>query len=1039
MVTNVNEEIEKEVNSTHLEGEILDNPRVLAFAEDPLVSRNSPIETGSKSGKNKVIIETINSHCKPKMACEKPKSSETISTCSSSYDNNDRASSSNDRASSTNDRMSRIVATHESNECANRLLTPTNRISRFAVSTPNLHSNLDDSHTDEKSGPQICETNTPEKSQVISNVDERIHGCKEDPYTTHLGASLLLHQPKRGTLGHGPRARFESSEKDASETKGHLANEDIQGQLILNICRSTWTLSDFDLAFNRSTSRKRSKADCTDQSVCDRASRCGCQVCMAKEQGSIVQSVMSSNLSDDLRDVNSLADKEQKSTLTQSLASPINRLGSNNFKKTGRYLVQGISLKEFVGNPCNRPDSEDGGFMIDEDERCRFKDFSRYFPIFDWLSKYRLNQLYGDSMAGLAVAVLNISTSLSAAVVAETSLGAAFKTSIINTFFYALLCSSRHTSFGSYSIMSQMLLISVQRALSNELILDRLNIGSSLSWDQEEYDRWHLDIIVMFTFLIGLIQLICGLLNLGTTLSSFIPDALSSPLIAATAFTTAIGQLANMCGTSNKYLWSIEKNTTELWADLKDPPSNIADLFANSFRWIKQIILLIKYGENINIICVVISLISIIILCLNQFFIQDYLSRIFKRNVLVPIEAILLVIIIMISYYFDLKNKYNVPTIGPIEMDFQLPDIPDLRLIRELWSQSLATALISYTTVHIMSKTYANKLNYEVDSNQELIACGAGNLMGGLFDAMPAAASFSRTAGQVEAGGKTQMASIINCILLVAMVHLLGQHVSVLPTCVMAATLFFSFARMMAKTTDVINYWRVCKVDFAIWVVTYMAILATDLVTGFVYGFIFSILTILYRAQNRRSYLLGSVPNSLDDVYVPLVKYMMAKEIEGIKIFQFCGPIHYVSAELFERQLRYKTGVNVKQILRAFDGEGKKTGQFDSRDLNLPTHIVLDFSMISYIDSAGVRILKKIIEDHEKINVIILIASLASHVASTIKGEKNLWESHKSLFYVTLVDAVHHAMRDRRSIMMGLKSIDRLTSKSEIGRLVELD
>lgn len=155
--------------------------------------------------------------------------------------------------------------------------------------------------------------------------------------------------------------------------------------------------------------------------------------------------------------------------------------------------------------------------------------------------------------------------------------------------------------------------------------------------------------------------------------------------------------------------------------------------------------------------------------------------------------------------------------------------------------------------------------------------------------------------------------------------------------------------------------------------------------------------------------MLGCIENS--DVYVPLVKYPSAHEVDGMKIFQFCGPIHYACADLFERLLRQRTRVNVKRILRHI--QEQEVEKFNPRDMNLPTHIILDFSMISFIDSAGLHVIKKIIEDYQKVNITVMLASLAFHVATVVKSEPSLWGVYKERFYVTLADAVHCAMRDR--------------------------
>lgn len=873
------------------------------------------------------------------------------------------------------------------------------------------------------------------------------------------------------------------------EQPSRARSNTLGSRLMLNIQRSAWTLSDFDQTFNKdppvelapssqtSDYSDSSGATATTMELVAQTSYDGKQKQKPFERQNSGQNLLLIKASRNA--LSQLSQQQQQQVAASAGGHSISSLNV----PIGSHYGRKLSLQQDLGQvlmPSGRRASRThsigsfsssidsfrlGGLLSsakqrltgakmghdddDDDDKqtdrccCNYDLLRQYLPILDWLPGYNLRRDFlADLTAGLAVAVLNISTSLSAAVVAGTDLAVAFRSSIINTFVYALLCSSKHTSFGSWSIMSQMLLVSVRRALSDELILKRIDLGPKATWEPEEYEMWHMNIIIMYTFLIGLVQLVSGILNLGNILASFIPEALCSSMIAATAFTMAVGQLANMCGTTNKVLWAIERNTTELLADLKNPPVDITDLFAGLFRWVKQIALLMKYYELINMTCVIISISCVLILAFNQYFLQAKLKTIFKRNIFLPSELILLIFMIIISYWLDLSGTYQVATCGPIYINFELPGIPNLLLMRELWFDSLATALISFTMVYIMAKTYSNKLNYEVDCNQELIACGAGNLIGGLFDALPATASFSRTAGQVEAGGRTQMASIINCVVLVALAQLFGHHVALLPVCVMSATLFYGFVRMMARFGECVTYWRLCKVDFTIWLVTFVAILTLDMVNGFLYGFIFSLLTMLYRAQNRRCYLLGTIMGT-SDVYVPLAKYPLAREVDNIKIFQFCGPIHYVSADLFERLLRQKTRVNVKEILREMSAknnqqqqqqekqpiDGNQPGEkaikptlgssFNPRDRNLPTHIILDFSMISFIDSAGIHVITKIIEDYQRVNITIFLASLASHVASIVKNEPSLWHNYKERFYVTLADAVHCAMLDNQQQQQG--------------------
>lgn len=48
-------------------------------------------------------------------------------------------------------------------------------------------------------------------------------------------------------------------------------------------------------------------------------------------------------------------------------------------------------------------------------------------------------------------------------------------------------------------------------------------------------------------------------------------------------------------------------------------------------------------------------------------------------------------------------------------------------------------------------------------------------------------------------------------------------------------------------------------------------------------------------------------------VYVPLVHYPKAKELDNIKIYQFCGPLHFANVDYFRRKLADKTKIKIKR------------------------------------------------------------------------------------------------------------------------------
>ena len=95
----------------------------------------------------------------------------------------------------------------------------------------------------------------------------------------------------------------------------------------------------------------------------------------------------------------------------------------------------------------------------------------------------------------------------------------------------------------------------------------------------------------------------------------------------------------------------------------------------------------------------------------------------------------------------------------------------------------------------------------------------------------------------------------------------------------------------------------------SIWLVTFSSVIVLDIDYGLIIGVVFSLITLIYKSQRPKVYLLGSVGN---DVYVPLAKYINSQEVDKIKIYQFCGPLHFANTDYFKNGLEEKMMFTVK-------------------------------------------------------------------------------------------------------------------------------
>lgn len=148
----------------------------------------------------------------------------------------------------------------------------------------------------------------------------------------------------------------------------------------------------------------------------------------------------------------------------------------------------------------------------------------------------------------------------------------------------------------------------------------------------------------------------------------------------------------------------------------------------------------------------------------------------------IPIQLIAAVGGTLVSKYCELSKNYNVTVIGHIPTGFPEIQVPDFKLAYDhLILDGFIIAMVSYTINVSMALIFAQRFNYEINFNQELLALGASNVMGSLFSCLPLAPSLSRSQVQVLSGCRTQITSIVSCSILAFVLLWIGPFFEVLP------------------------------------------------------------------------------------------------------------------------------------------------------------------------------------------------------------------------------------------------------------------
>lgn len=147
----------------------------------------------------------------------------------------------------------------------------------------------------------------------------------------------------------------------------------------------------------------------------------------------------------------------------------------------------------------------------------------------------------------------------------------------------------------------------------------------------------------------------------------------------------------------------------------------------------------------------------------------------------IPAELIAVVGGTAISHIFQLGETYNVHLVGNIPMGLPAPALPPIRLLWLVAVDSIAISIVSYSVTISMALIFAKKRHYEVRPNQELLAMGLSNIVGGMFSCVPNSTSLSRSVIQDETGGKTQVASIVSASLILVILLWIAPFFQLLP------------------------------------------------------------------------------------------------------------------------------------------------------------------------------------------------------------------------------------------------------------------
>lgn len=240
-----------------------------------------------------------------------------------------------------------------------------------------------------------------------------------------------------------------------------------------------------------------------------------------------------------------------------------------------------------------------------------------------------------------------------------------------------------------------------------------------------------------------------------------------------------------------------------------------------------------------------------------------------QRLKLLPGALIAVIVTTTITTWMQLPIQYvDVP--GNLWETIRFPAPSNLlNLIQApLLLEAIAIAFIA-SAESLLSAAAVDRLHQgpRTDFDQELAAQGIGNMICGVFGALPMTGVIVRSSVNVEAGAKTRLSAMLHGVWLLLLVIAAPALLRMIPTSSLAAILVFTGYKLIEieHIRKLRQYGRFTLVIFA---ATVIGIVVTDLLTGVLIGIVLTAVFVIYRVSRLQVYLHQDDSNRRVDIYL---------------------------------------------------------------------------------------------------------------------------------------------------------------------------
>ncbi len=313
--------------------------------------------------------------------------------------------------------------------------------------------------------------------------------------------------------------------------------------------------------------------------------------------------------------------------------------------------------------------------------------------------------------------------------------------------------------------------------------------------------------------------------------------------------------------------------------------------------------------KHANIPSVIMGVIALVILLVLKKLIPKF-----------PMAVVLMFAGTIITLNMPIRD-WGINTLSAVEPGLPKWSIPDFSIIsiQQTITISLSVAVVIMAETLLAENSFAQKNNYRINDNQEILAFSVGNFMAAFTGCCPINGSVSRTAMGEQYQAKTQLTGIVAGLSMIVLLICGTGFIGYLPIPILTAIVIS--ALLGATEFDLAaRLWKLSRTEFLIFVGAFLGVLLLGTINGVLIGIILSFTEMIIRTSKPSRCFLGIQPGHRH--FRDLKEGNQIHAIEGVIIYRFSSNLFFANIGVLQRDIEDSIKPDTKAVILDASGIG---------------------------------------------------------------------------------------------------------------------